>query len=52
MGLMRPMGIMTKSRGEFTILHECEKCGFERKNRVAGDDDNQLLTKLAGIPIK
>jgi hypothetical protein len=50
--VMRAVGVMTKSRGEFTILHRCEKCGFERLNRVAGDDDSELLTKLAGKVIK
>ncbi len=52
LGLMGAVGVMTKSRGEFTILHRCEKCGFERLNRVAGDDDSELLTKLAGEPIR
>lgn len=52
LGLMRPVGIMTKSHGEFTILHRCVKCGFKRLNRVAGDDDSGLLTKLAGQVIK
>ena len=51
-GLMEPIGITTKSGGEFTIIHRCEKCGFKRKNRVAGDDDGLLLTKLAGEIIK
>lgn len=51
-GLMAPIGVTTKSRGEFTIIHRCEKCGFERLNRVAGDDDTDLLTKISGIAIK
>ena len=52
MGLMRPMGVMTRRTGEFVLVHRCEKCGFERLNRVAGDDEVELLTKLAGEPIK
>lgn len=51
-GLMKPVGVTTKSRGEFTIVHRCEKCGFERLNRVAGDDDADMLTKIAGVVIK
>lgn len=51
-GLMEPIGVTTKSRGEFTIIHKCQKCGFERRNRIAGDDDSELLTKLAGEIIK
>jgi len=52
LGLMRPMGVMTRRTGEFVLVHRCEKCGFERLNRVAGDDEVELLTKLAGEPIK
>ena len=51
-GMMEPIGVTTKSGGEYTILHHCTKCGFERKNRIAGDDNLELLTKLVGEPIK
>lgn len=51
-GLMKPIGVTTKSRGEFTIIHQCQKCHFERLNRVAGDDDADLLTKISGTLIK
>lgn len=52
LGFMRAVGVMTKSGGEFTILHKCQKCGFERKNRVAGDDKTELLSQISGLPIK
>ncbi|MBI3888113.1 RNHCP domain-containing protein [Candidatus Microgenomates bacterium] len=51
-GLMAPIGVTTKSGGEFSIIHECEKCGFRRLNRIAGDDDTDLLTKIAGFVVK
>jgi DNA-directed RNA polymerase subunit RPC12/RpoP len=51
-GLMEPVGVITKSRGEFSFVHKCQKCGFERLNRVAGDDDGELLTKLAGEVVR
>lgn len=41
-GLMKPMEILQKN-GEFVILHRCEKCGFERKNKVADEDDREKL---------
>ena len=50
-GLMEPVGVTTKSGGEYTLIHRCCKCGFERYNRVAGDDDTEKLTKLSGMPI-
>ncbi len=51
-GLMEPIGVTTKSGGEYTLVHKCTTCGFQRLNRVAGDDDSDLLTKLAGEIIK
>jgi hypothetical protein len=50
-GLMEPVGVKTKSGGEFTLVHRCVKCGFERLNRIAGDDDTNLLTKISGQKI-
>lgn len=51
-GLMEPVGVTTKSRGEFTLIHKCTKCGFQRLNRVAGDDDTELITKISGFAVK
>lgn len=51
-GLMEPIGVQTRRTGEYVLVHHCVKCGFERLNRVAGDDDEELLTKISGIPIK
>jgi hypothetical protein len=49
---MEPIGVTTRRTGEYVLLHKCQKCGFERLNRVAGDDDTELLTKISGEPIK
>ncbi len=51
-GLMEPIGVTTRRTGEYVLVHRCLKCGFERLNRVAGDDDTELLTKISGEPIK
>ncbi len=51
-GLMAPMGVTSRRTGEYVLAHRCEKCGFERLNRVAGDDNPDLLSKLAGEPVK
>lgn len=36
--MMKPVE-MTLTKGEFEIVHECEKCGHRKKNRAAGNDD-------------
>ncbi len=50
-GLMKPIGVFTRRSGEYVLVHKCEKCGFERFNRIAGDDDFDLVTKLSTIPL-
>ena len=45
-GKMRPIGKFCKDDGEEMLVHECEKCGFVRWNRIAGDDDYEKMEKL------
>ena len=45
-GLMKPVGKFIKSKGEEVLIHKCIKCGLIRCNRVAGDDDINLVEKL------
>lgn len=45
-GLMKPIGKFLKPDGEEMIIHECINCGFVRYNRVAGDDDWDLVANL------
>lgn len=45
-GMMRPVSATQKS-GEWIIVHRCEKCGKERRQRAAKDDDTDKLIKLS-----
>ncbi len=45
-GIMRPIGLEQK-KGEYIIIHKCEKCGFVRKNKSSADDDFNYILKLA-----
>jgi len=38
-GLMRPTGIDQESGKGFVLIHKCEKCGKQIRNRAAPDDD-------------
>lgn len=49
-GLMKPIAVFTKRTGEYVLVHHCKKCGYERYNRIAGDDDFEKITKLSTIP--
>jgi hypothetical protein len=37
-GLMRPKTIEFKE-GTFELVHQCEKCGHEKTNKISPDDD-------------
>ena len=45
-GLMKPIGKFLKPDGEVMLVHQCEKCGIIRKNRIAGDDSFKIIENL------
>lgn len=47
-GLMEPTGAEVGG-GEYALLHQCIRCDFERKNKVAKSDDFNEVMKLLGI---
>lgn len=36
-----------KDNGECAVIHQCQKCGFIRTNRIACDDNEVVLFTLA-----
>ena len=50
-GLMKPIAIQARDDGEWNVVHRCERCGVIRANRIAADDDERELLKLALLPI-
>lgn len=50
-GLMKPIGFETKGQ-EYTIIHRCLNCGFERKNKFSDKDNFEVLLKLSNIERK
>lgn len=45
-GLMHPIGIWSKDDGETAIIHRCTKCGIIRTNRIAGDDNINVISSI------
>lgn len=43
---MAPVGVFTRPNGEQVLVHRCLGCGFERHNRIAGDDDVAAVMRL------
>lgn len=48
-GLMEPVEVGLKS-GEYTIIHRCNKCGVEKKNKTAKNDDFDAVIRLSSRP--
>ena len=48
-GSMAPVGAFTRPKGEHVIVHRCLACGFERHNRIAADDDFNLVLQLPAV---
>lgn len=49
--LMEPVNVELKS-GKYTILHRCVSCGFEKRNKMAKDDNFDAILKISGRPTK
>jgi hypothetical protein len=43
---MEPIGYFQRPNEEYVIIHRCCGCDFERFNRVAADDDFELVLSL------
>ena len=48
-GLMEPVGVTARRTGEYVLTHKCIKCGFERFNRIAGDDNYDMIISLSAL---
>jgi hypothetical protein len=49
-GMMQSIGAFQRPNGEHVIVHLCLTCGFERFNRIAADDDFDLVLALPVVP--
>lgn len=45
-GMMAPVAVETKG-DKHILVHRCEKCAFERKNKVEENDDFEQVLKIA-----
>ena len=43
---MQAIGRFQRAKGEYVIVHRCLSCDFERFNRIAADDDFELVLEL------
>jgi ribosome biogenesis GTPase len=50
-GVMEPVTVWVRGRGEWALVHRCRTCGRLSSNRIAGDDNEALLLSLAVRPL-
>ncbi|ADB48651.1 RNHCP domain-containing protein [Conexibacter woesei] len=48
---MEPIAVAVRGDGEWVLVHRCAGCGELDLNRIAGDDNPLLLTRLAVKPL-
>lgn len=44
-GMMKPISYQ-KIGGKEKIIHQCQKCGFEKSNKIEKEDDISILLEL------
>jgi hypothetical protein len=50
-GVMEPVAVWVRNKGEWAIIHRCKRCGDLSSNRVAADDNPMKLMSIAMKPI-
>ena len=46
-GIMEPIAVWVRGKGEWAIIHRCRRCGAFSSNRVAADDNPVKLMSIA-----
>ena len=49
---MEPIGSFQRPNGEYVLVHRCLGCDIERFNRIAADDDFDLVLALPTLPAR
>ena len=52
LGMLEPIGIEINVKKGYVIVYKCKKCGKIRKNKVAKDDNMDLIISLSAKPLK
>lgn len=45
LGMMRPVDFYLQNQ-DWIVVHECEKCGYKKKNKVTPEDDFDEVIRL------
>ncbi len=45
-GILRPIDIEKSKKDTFKIIYKCDKCGLIKKNKMALDDNYDMILKI------
>lgn len=45
-GMMEPVSI-EKRKNHYVVIHRCTKCGYEKRNKTAQDDNFDILLQIS-----
>ena len=45
-GILRPIGLENNSKKGYSIIFKCDKCGIIRRNKMAEDDDFDVIMEI------
>ena len=51
LGVLDAIGVEKGKKDTLKIIYKCRKCGMIKKNKMAIDDDYDLILKLSSNPI-
>lgn len=50
-GIMEPVSVWIRNRGEWALIHRCKRCGQLHSNRISADDNPAKLLSIAMKPV-
>ena len=50
-GLMEPVAVWVREKGEWALVHRCQRCGELKSNRIGADDNPIALLSIAVRPL-
>lgn len=50
-GILKPIAIEPGKKDEYKIVYICEKCGTIKRNKIAKDDNFDLILEIMSNPI-
>lgn len=50
-GILKPVAIEPFKKGNYKIVYKCEKCGIQKKNIAAKDDNFDLIVQIMSNPV-